>query len=112
MRKTSQLPAGLPGIAASPVDKAVPAVDGDNGVLYVRHPGKLTWWPIGSPELWRFRAARYTQHGWWCDEADHLRCTGCNLDAELRELQERLDRGIAEAAVDSDLPRDPAGDAA
>lgn len=77
MRTTSELPEGLPGHAVSIVDELVQAVDGDNGVLYVRHRGKRTWQAISAPELWKFRPAPYTQHGWWCEEADHTRCVYC-----------------------------------
>lgn len=108
MRPTTQLPAGLPGIAASPIHKAVEAVDGDDGQLYVRNANKGTWQPIKvSRELWRFRAARWNRHGWWC-EADHLRCADC-LDAELTaEINLQAAADIDWSALDLGLGGDAA----
>jgi hypothetical protein len=80
-KTAAPLPDGFPGYAASPIDEAIEAIDGDNGTLYVRHPGKRAFRAIGSPDLWRFRPARYRDHGWWCDEAEHLRCAHC-LEAD------------------------------
>lgn len=80
MTDTSALPDGLPGYAVSPINERLDAVDGDDGRLWVRHPGKRVFRPLTAPELWRFRPANYRQHGWWCDaHAEHLRCLDCTL---------------------------------
>ena len=83
MPDTSPLPDGLPGYAISPINERLDAVDGDDGRLWVRHHDKRVFRPLtASADMWRFKAARYRLHGWWCEAAEHLRCHDC-LDAEL-----------------------------